>query len=215
MINLTASIIESLSNHDDDGNKNVTNFRIWQWKTIALHASLVHLGHLAGVFVLSTTWNINDLFCSCTDNVSILWQMFNLVFLSLKLCFQCNSILKSVMTLNSWEMIAKTLESGIWKCNLSTSCLLKLSFRAKLCVGVSGCQWNFISSFLISFLFSELPQQFQWDFHTDKNFKEKLASFVSSFCSVNRKECAIKETSRERWLLILLSLFFFSKTWNL
>ncbi|XP_074618591.1 uncharacterized protein LOC141877470 isoform X4 [Acropora palmata] len=39
---------------------------------------------------------------------------------------------------------------------------------------------------------------FKWDFHTDKNFKEKLASFVSSFCSVNRRECAIKETSRER-----------------
>ncbi|XP_044174744.1 uncharacterized protein LOC114975818 isoform X3 [Acropora millepora] len=39
---------------------------------------------------------------------------------------------------------------------------------------------------------------FKWDFHTDRNFKEKLASFVSSFCSVKRKECAIKETSRER-----------------
>ncbi|XP_067053673.1 fibrillin-2-like isoform X3 [Acropora muricata] len=39
---------------------------------------------------------------------------------------------------------------------------------------------------------------FKWDFHTDKNFKEKLASVVSSFCSVNRTKCAIRETSRER-----------------
>ena len=68
-------------------------------------------GHLAGVFVHSTTWN--DLFCSCADDVSVCWQMFNLVFLSLKLCFQCNSRIvrthfASVMTLNNWEMIAET-----------------------------------------------------------------------------------------------------------
>ena len=42
--------------------------------------------HLADV--LSTT--LNDLFCSCVDDVrvSIWWQMFNLVFLSLKRWFE-------------------------------------------------------------------------------------------------------------------------------
>ena len=28
----------TLSNHDDDDNKNLTNLHIWQWKTIFLHA---------------------------------------------------------------------------------------------------------------------------------------------------------------------------------
>ena len=32
----------SLSNHDDDGNKNLTNLHIWQWKTGFLHALHVH-----------------------------------------------------------------------------------------------------------------------------------------------------------------------------
>ena len=46
--------------------------------------------------------------------------------------------------------------------------------------------------------FAEFLQQFKWDFHTDRNFKEKLASVVSNFCSANRKECAIREASRKR-----------------
>ena len=45
---------------------------------------------------------------------------------------------------------------------------------------------------------AEFLQQFKWDFHTDRNFKEKLASVVSNFCSANRKECAIREASRKR-----------------
>ena len=32
----------SLSNHDDDGNKNPTNLHNWQWKTVVLHALHVH-----------------------------------------------------------------------------------------------------------------------------------------------------------------------------
>ena len=32
----------SLSNHNDDGNKNPTNLHIWQWKTVFLHALHVH-----------------------------------------------------------------------------------------------------------------------------------------------------------------------------
>ena len=68
-------------------------------------------GHSADVLVLSTTWN--DLFCSCEDDVSTRWQMFNFVFLSLKRWFQFNSRkvrthFATVMTLNNWEMIAET-----------------------------------------------------------------------------------------------------------
>ena len=67
-------------------------------------------GHLADVLVLSTTWN--DLFCSWVDNVSIWWQMFNFVCLSLKRWFQFNSRnvrtnFASTMALNNWEIIAE------------------------------------------------------------------------------------------------------------
>ena len=94
-------------------NKNVTNLRTWQWKTIVLHALHMHsiFGHFIDVLILSATWN--DLFCSCVDDVSIWWQMFHFVFLSLKRWFQFNSIIvrthfSSIMTFNNWKMIAET-----------------------------------------------------------------------------------------------------------
>ena len=67
--------------------------------------------HFKDVLVLSTTWN--DLFCSCVDDVSIWWQMFNFVFLCPKRWFQFNSRtvkthFSSVMTLNNWKVIAET-----------------------------------------------------------------------------------------------------------
>ena len=37
---------EGLSNHDHDGNKNVTNLHIWHWKTVVLHALHVHFSFL-------------------------------------------------------------------------------------------------------------------------------------------------------------------------
>ena len=43
------------------------------------------------VLVLSTMWN--DVFCSCVDDVSIWWQMFNFVLLCPKRWFQFHSIL--------------------------------------------------------------------------------------------------------------------------
>ena len=60
--------------------------------------------------VLSTTWN--ELFCSCVDDVSIWWQMFNFVFLCPKRWFQINSRtfrrhFSSIMALNNWKMIAE------------------------------------------------------------------------------------------------------------
>ena len=68
-------------------------------------------GHSADVLVPSTTWN--DLFCSCEDDVSTRWQMFNFVFLSLKRWFQFTSWIvrthfATVMTLNNSEMTAET-----------------------------------------------------------------------------------------------------------
>ena len=66
--------------------------------------------HFEDVLVLSTTWN--DLFCSCVDNVSIWWQVFNFVFLCPKRWFRFNSrIIRThfscIMTLNNWKMIAE------------------------------------------------------------------------------------------------------------
>ena len=67
--------------------------------------------HFEDVLVLSTTWN--DLFCSCVDDVSIWWQMFNFVFLCPKRWFQFNSRIvrthfSSITSLNNWKMIAET-----------------------------------------------------------------------------------------------------------
>ena len=73
--------------------------------------------HFVDILVLSTTWN--DLFCSCVDDVSMWWQMFNFVFSCPKRWFQFNSrIIKthfsSIMSLNNWKMIAET-RSHIFK----------------------------------------------------------------------------------------------------
>ena len=66
--------------------------------------------HFEDVLVLSTTWN--DLFCSCVDDVSIWWQLFNFVFLCPKRWFKINSRavrrhFSSIMTLNNWKMITE------------------------------------------------------------------------------------------------------------
>ena len=67
--------------------------------------------HFPDVLVLSTTWN--DLFCSCVDDVSIWWQMINVVCLCPKRWFQFNSRIdrthfSSLITLNNWNIIAET-----------------------------------------------------------------------------------------------------------
>ena len=66
--------------------------------------------HFVDVLVLSTTWN--DLFCSCVDDVSTWWQMFNFVFLFPKRRFQLNSRIvrthfSSTMSLNNWKWLQK------------------------------------------------------------------------------------------------------------
>ena len=66
--------------------------------------------HFEDVLVLSTTGN--DLFCSCVDDVSIWWQMFNLPDVpstgSKLIPGQLEDIFSSTMTLNNWKMIAET-----------------------------------------------------------------------------------------------------------
>ena len=83
--------------------------------------------HFEDVLVLSTTWN--DLVCSCVDDVSICWQMFNFVFLCPKRWFQFNSRIirthfSSIMTLNNWKMIAETQNFRMTFSLSLTSCLL-------------------------------------------------------------------------------------------
>ena len=64
----------SLSNQDDDGNKNPTNLHIWRWKTAFLHALHVHFSsfdilktfsfflrrEMTCFAVVSTTWAYDD-----------------------------------------------------------------------------------------------------------------------------------------------------------
>ena len=110
---VSAESIESLSNHDDDGNKNPTNLHIWQGKTVsfARFARVYFIfWRFEDILVLSTTWN--DLFCCWVDDLTIRWQMFNFVFLCPKRWFQFNSRIvrtysSSMMTLNNWNMIAE------------------------------------------------------------------------------------------------------------
>ena len=71
----------------------------------------VSFWHFEDFLVLSATWN--DLFCSCVDDVSVWWQMFNFVFSRPKRWFQFNSTIvrthfSSIMSLNNWKMIAET-----------------------------------------------------------------------------------------------------------
>ena len=67
-------------------------------------------GYFEDVLVLSTTWN--DLICSCADDASIWWQMFNFFFLSPKRWFQFNSrMLRThfarIMTWSNRKMVAE------------------------------------------------------------------------------------------------------------
>ena len=84
-------ILGSLRKHDDDGNKNLTNLHTWQWKTVFLHALHVHFSS----FDILKTFSFflrRDLFCSCVDDVSMWWQMFNFVLLCPKRWFQLGPV---------------------------------------------------------------------------------------------------------------------------
>jgi len=68
-------------------------------------------GYFEDVLALSTTWK--DLICSFVDDVSIWWQLFNIVFLSPKRWFQLDSRIvrthfSSIMTSNNRVIITET-----------------------------------------------------------------------------------------------------------
>ena len=99
--------------------------------------------HFVDVLVLSTTWN--DLFCSCVDDVSIWWQMFNFVFIFPKRWFQFNSRIvrthfSSIMSLNNLKTMAET-RSHIFRWHfhfrrhrVCLSSLLTLTYRCRILV---------------------------------------------------------------------------------
>ena len=121
-------LLGSLSNHDDDGNKNPTNLHVWRWKTVFLHV------HFASFDILKTfSFSLRremTCFAVVWTTWAWWWQMFNFVFLCLKRWFQFISRIvrthfSSIMSLNIRKMIAKTHFQR--KFSLSTtSCLLKL-----------------------------------------------------------------------------------------
>ena len=113
MLPCVCSVIESLRNHDDDGNKNLTNLHIWQWKTIVLQALHVHFSS----FDILKTFSFflrREMTCfAVVWTTWAWWQMFNFVFLCPKRWFQFNSRIvrthfSSILTLNNWKMIAET-----------------------------------------------------------------------------------------------------------
>ena len=101
--------IRSLESHDDDGNKTPQICILDNENSIFARFARAFFifWHFEDVLVLSTTWN--DLFCSCVDDVSIWWQMFNFVFLCTKRLFQFNSRtvrthFSSITTLNNLKI---------------------------------------------------------------------------------------------------------------
>ena len=122
--------------------------------------------HFEDVLVLSTTWN--DLFCSCVDDVSICWHMFNFVFLCPNRCFQINSRavrrhFSSIMTLNNWKMIAEK-QSYIFKwrsrfrrCHVCLSSLLFLALTWRWNFQYNYCETDTLRSRLTYLKFSGLP----------------------------------------------------------
>ena len=108
-------IFTSLSKHDDDGNKNPTNFHIWQWETVFLHALHVdfflffdilwtfsfflrrEMTSFAGVL---TTWAYDDK-CSILSSY-VPSACCNLIPGLVRSHFS------SMMTLNNWKMITET-----------------------------------------------------------------------------------------------------------
>ena len=122
----------SLSNHDDDGNKNPTNLHIWQLKTVFSHALHVHFSYLDILKTLSFfLWREMTCFAvvwttsAYDDNCSILscpkrWFQFN--------SWIVKAHFSGIMTLNNSKMIARNAR---WHFQMTlslplTSCLLKL-----------------------------------------------------------------------------------------
>ena len=109
------SLIVSLLNHDNDGNKSVTNLHIWLWKTKVLHALHVHFSS----FDISQTFSFFPRremtvlqLCGRREHM-LTYVQFCLVTLSQKRWFQFNfrifrTHFASAMTLNNCKIIEET-----------------------------------------------------------------------------------------------------------
>ena len=77
LFDLSVLLIGSLRNHDDDGNKNVTNLHIWLWKTIvfifdvSLTFSFFLRREMTCFAVVWTKWPYDD---KCSILSSYLWS---------------------------------------------------------------------------------------------------------------------------------------------
>ena len=98
-------LIGSLSNHDDDSNKNPTNLHIWQWKTVFLHALHVHVSFFD---ILRTFWFFlrREMTCLAVDKCSILYYYVPSTGSKL-IPGQLEDIFQVYLTLNNWKMIAE------------------------------------------------------------------------------------------------------------
>ena len=104
----------SLSNHDDDGNKNVTNLHIWQWKTVFLRVFTCIFPFLT---FCRRSRSFYDVKWPVLHVCGRLEHMMTNVQFCLVLCpkrwFQFNSRIvrtqfPSIMSLNNWNTIAET-----------------------------------------------------------------------------------------------------------
>ena len=128
----------SLSNHDDDGNKNPTNLHIWQWKTVFLHALHVHFLSFDILKTLSfflrremTCFAVVWATRAYDNKCSILYSYVpspgsNLIPGKLEHTFS------SIMTLSNWKMVAET-RSNIFRWRFRFS-------RRRVCL--SSLMWN-------------------------------------------------------------------------
>ena len=104
----------SLSNRDDDGNKNLSTLHIWQWKTVFLHA--LH-GHISSFDISQTFSFFLRREMTCFAVVWTTWAYDDKCSILSSLCpkrwFQFNSKIvrthfSSIMTLINLKMIAET-----------------------------------------------------------------------------------------------------------
>ena len=88
----------SLSNYDNDGNNNVSNWHTWLWKTTVLHALHVHFSFLDNSQPFSF-FPRREITCfAVVWTTWAWWPIFNLVFLTLIL-FQLTFSLPSTSSL--------------------------------------------------------------------------------------------------------------------
>ena len=127
-----------ISYHYSDGDKNLTNLHVKQWKHVVKLCSCCFqcfIGvHFSAVLVLSTTWNVP--FCNNVDDVSIWWQIFKIFLLSPNRWYQFNFRINKIHFASvTWDVtfFSKSLPvSRSWLKRVSSlSSLLELHWIAR------------------------------------------------------------------------------------